>query len=75
MTKDLYYGPHLHAALKCLNAGYPKNATSWMERDLGELDNKLSYNKIDPDSLEVDKFGILFNTYAENLMCLNGDAI
>src|SRR5690349_13277031 len=33
-----YYGPHLHAAMKCLRAGFMDNAISWMVRDIGEAD-------------------------------------
>ena len=47
-----YYGPHLHAALKCLRAGYRKNAVSWMQRD-GE---RFGPYQPDPDSLEDTRF-------------------
>jgi len=32
-----YYGPHLWAALKCLDDGYENNAASWIWRDEAEL--------------------------------------
>lgn len=40
--RQIYCGPHLAAALKCLNAGCPETTASWMNRDLGELDEPLA---------------------------------
>ena len=34
--KQLYNGPHYHAALICLQANQKENAASWMNRDIGE---------------------------------------
>lgn len=55
--EEIYNGPHLHAALKCLAAGYPENAISWMERDLGEVG---PIPEIEPSSLRVVSLGLAY---------------
>jgi len=49
----IYYGIYLAHALKCLKANQPKNAVSWMERELGEIDDSLGYGTIDPVTLKI----------------------
>lgn len=51
-TRQLYYGPHLHAALKCMDAGRPDNAVTWMWRDIGETTDDMGEYP-DEDSLNV----------------------
>lgn len=47
---EVYNGPHLHAALKCMYAGNVSGALSWIERDLGEENQDV---RIDPESLKI----------------------
>jgi len=51
-TRQLYYGPHLHAALKCMRAGRNDNAVTWMWRDIGEVEDDPGQYP-DPDTLEI----------------------
>jgi len=57
----IYNWWHLHAAIKCLQAGRPDNAVDWINRDLGELYNYPDCLKhyADPESLQLEKDGTI----------------
>jgi len=63
-----YAGFHLDAALKCLKAGYPENAASWMNRDIGETPGYTLGDEPMPDTLKIhsfvvdDRFGVRIYT-------------
>ena len=61
--RNRYYGPHLHAALTCLRAGYPENAASWMERDIGEIYGPEEYPV--PSTLREADGGIEYDSVGE----------
>lgn len=39
VPKRYYNGPHIHAAITCLEAGNEEGAASWMWRDMAEEDH------------------------------------
>lgn len=53
MRTQLYYGPHLHHVIACLNAGRADNAASWMERDIGEYPGRGPGDYPAPESLRI----------------------
>lgn len=74
-TKYMYYGSHLHCVEACFNAGRSKEAASWIERELGEENENLSYGKIDPSTLSPKWNGFEFQLYADTLQGMSGDGI
>jgi hypothetical protein len=69
-----YYGPHLHAAVKCLMAGRPDNAASWIERDLGEMGFSANDYPATNSLCYADGM-IWYRPIGEILQCLDGDGI
>ncbi len=66
-----------HHAMKCLTAGYPENAVSWIKRGLGEYpcyDGQCI--TIDANSVKITEKGdIEFVTMEEKLKGTEGDGI
>jgi len=76
LRHNIYTGGCLPRALECLRAGYPNNAASWIERELGESCSDIYWGSVDPNSIVEDQHGFIwFDTFAESMCGLDGDGI
>lgn len=70
--KLLYFYPYKEHAIKCLIAGYPRNAASWMNKYLLEINNQ---HEVDPDSLELINNQLYYQPLSITKHCIDADCI
>jgi hypothetical protein len=65
-----------HHVEVCMSAGHPENAASWIERELGEIDDNYGFGSIDPSTIVLlgDKC-VQFELYANTQANTNGAGI
>lgn len=68
-----YFYHHIEA---CMRDGYPENAASWIERELGEVDDSYGYGSVDPSTIVLlgDRC-VMFKLYAETQANTDGGGI
>lgn len=72
MIAGTFYGHHIVA---CLEAGFPENAASWLERDLSERTD-IGYGDIDPSTIkQTDPNVFRFELYRDTKQGLDGEGI